>query len=218
LHCIEDDAQGEPLEVLWEREVDARLLGASSCSAVAQRGFDQPRLFSAYLHTLRWNCVTATDPRLFQAPYRAGIEVKTYQLEPLRLALGMPRVNLFIADDVGLGKTSEAGLVLRELSMRQKVRRVVIAAPSSVVTQWRDEMNRRFGMPFVIYDRDFVAARRRERGYGVNPWTTHTRFIVSHALLRDEAYAAPIRDWLGTFAAGSPTSAARTPPGPAAAC
>ncbi len=34
------------------------------------RGFDPPRLFSAYLHTLRWNCVTATNPRLFQAPYR----------------------------------------------------------------------------------------------------------------------------------------------------
>jgi hypothetical protein len=94
---------------------------------VASRGFDRPRLFSAYLHTLRWNCVTATDPKLFQAPYRAGIEVKAYQLEPLRKALALPRVNLFIADDVGLGKTIEAGLILRELLLRQKVRRVVVA-------------------------------------------------------------------------------------------
>lgn len=95
LACLEDDAQGEALEVFWEREIDAQVLAASSWEAVTQRGFDQPRQFSAYLHALRWNCVTATEPKLFQA----GIEVKSYQLEPLRKALRMPRVNLFIADD-----------------------------------------------------------------------------------------------------------------------
>ena len=47
----------------------------------------------------------------------------SYQLEPLKKALQMPRVNLFVADDVGLGKTIEAGLILRELIMRQKVKR-----------------------------------------------------------------------------------------------
>lgn len=203
LSCIEDDAQGEPLEVLWEREIDARLLRESDWERIASRGFDEPRLFSAFLHTLRWNCVTATDPKLFQAPYRAGIEVKAYQLAPLKMALGMPRVNLFIADDVGLGKTIEAGLIIRELTMRQKVRRVVICVPPSVVRQWRDEMEERFGLPFVIYDRDYVSQVRQERGYSTNPWTTHTRFILSHALVRDEVYAAPLRDWLGEFSSGS---------------
>ncbi|AFY66687.1 DISARM system SNF2-like helicase DrmD [Geitlerinema sp. PCC 7407] len=203
LACLEDDAQGEILEVFWEREIDAQVLEASSWKAVAQRGFDNPRYFSAYLHALRWNCVTSTDPKLFQAPYRAGIEVKAYQLEPLRKALRMPRVNLFIADDVGLGKTIEAGLILREMLMRQKIKRVVISCPPSVVRQWKDEMESRFGLTFIIYDRDFVAAKRRERGYGINPWKTHTRFIISHSLLRDEAYAAPLRDWLQDFSAGS---------------
>lgn len=203
LSCIEDDAQGEPLAVLWEREIDARLLRETNWERIASRGFDAPRLFSAYLHTLRWNCVTATDPKLFQAPYRAGIEVKAYQLQPLRMALGMPRVNLFIADDVGLGKTIEAGLIVRELVMRQKVRRVVVCVPPSVVRQWRDEMEERFGLTFVIYDREYVAQVRQERGYAVNPWNTHTRFILSHALVRDETYAAPLRDWLGEFATGS---------------
>ena len=183
LSCVEDDALGEQLEVLWDTEVDARVVDGANWQAIASRGFDEPRLFSAYLNTLRWNCVTSTNPRLFQAPYRAGIEVKAFQLEPLRKALLMPRVNLFIADSVGLGKTIEAELILREMLMRQKVQRTVICCPPSVVRQWKDEMEQRFGLTFVIYDRDYVTAKRQERGYSVNPWTTHSRFIVSQALI-----------------------------------
>jgi len=203
LSCLDDDAQGEPLEVLWENELDSQILDGANWQAIASRGFDAPRLFSAYLHTLRWNCVTATNAKLFQAPYRAGIEVKAYQLEPLRKALNMPRINLFIADDVGLGKTIEAGLILREMLLRQKVRRCVVCVPPSVVRQWKDEMEQRFGLSFMIYDRDYVTARRQERGYGINPWTTHNRFIISQALIRNESYAASLRDWLGVFNGGS---------------
>ncbi|ELR96872.1 DISARM system SNF2-like helicase DrmD [Gloeocapsa sp. PCC 73106] len=203
LSCMDDDAQGEQLEIFWERELDAKLVGASSWETVTEKGFDNPRYFSAFLHTLKWNCVTSTDPRLFQAPYRAGIEVKAYQLEPLRKALLQPRVSLFIADDVGLGKTIEAGLILREMLMRQKIKRVVIACPPSVVRQWQEEMESRFGLIFQIFDRDYLAAKRRERGYNINPWTMHTRFIISHALLRDETYASLLRDWLGDFNSGS---------------
>ena len=200
LSCVEDDALGEQLEVLWELEIDRQIIANSSWETIANRGFDQANLFSAYLHTLRWNCVTSTNTKLFQSPYRAGIEVKAYQLEPLRKALLMPRIALFIADDVGLGKTIEAGLILREMLMRQRVKRVVISCPPSVVRQWQEEMESRFGLTFIVFDRDFVANRRQERGYGINPWKTHTRFIISPALLRDETYAAPLRDWLGEFA------------------
>jgi SNF2 family DNA or RNA helicase len=160
LACLNDDAQGQVLEVFWEREIDAQILGNSTWEQVAQRGFDRPQYFSAYLHTLRWNCVTSTDPKLFQAPYRAGIEVKAYQLEPLRKALLMPRVSLFIADDVGLGKTIEAGLILREMIMRQKIRRVVIACPPSVVRQWQEEMESRFGLLFQVIDRELESDRK----------------------------------------------------------
>jgi ERCC4-related helicase len=109
----------------------------------------------------------------------------------------MPRVSLFIADDVGLGKTIEAGLILRELLLRQKVHRVVVIAPPSVVLQWKEEMESRFGLGFAVMDRQYVAEMRRQRGWGINPWATHTRFILSQALVRDEAYAGPLRDWLG---------------------
>lgn len=202
LSCVDDDAQGQQLQVLWEREVDAYVIQEDGWKRVGERGFDPPGLFAAYLNTLRWNTVTATDPTLFQAPFRAGIQVMAYQLEPLRKALRLPRVNLFIADDVGLGKTIEAGLIVRELMLRQRVHRVVVAAPPSVVWQWQEELEQRFGLTFVIYDRNFVRQKRIERGHGVNPWTTHC-FIISRALLRDEAYVSGLRDWLGESCPGS---------------
>ncbi len=194
--CMEDDAIGQRLTVFREREIDFEVLGESSWEAVAQRGFDQPNQFAAYLNTLRWNCVTATDAELFQAPYRAGIDVKAYQLEPLRKALQMPRVGLFIADDVGLGKTIEAGLILREMLLRQRIKRVVISCPPSVLRQWQEEMASRFGLAFTVMDRAYVAKVRQERGYGTNPWSTGSRFLISHALLRNSEYSAPLRVWL----------------------
>jgi len=203
LACLDDDAQGQPLEVLWDLEPDAEVLNAAGWDHVAARGFDAPGLFSAYVHTLRWNCVTAANPRLFQAPFRAGIKLDAYQIEPLRKALLLPRVNLFIADDVGLGKTIEAGLIARELLLRKKVRDVVVACPPSILPQWQEELEARFGLTFQVLDREYVLDTRRERGYATNPWATHTRFLISHRLLIDEQYAGPMRDWLGEFRPGS---------------
>ncbi len=203
LSCLEDDAEGEELQVLWESEVDAERIDEADWSKLARGQFDPTKFFAAYYRTLRWNTVTSTDPKLFQSPYRAGIRIDAYQLEPLRKALLLPRVNLFIADDVGLGKTIEAGLIVRELLMRQRIRRIVVAAPPSVVLQWKEELDQRFGLTFVVFDRDYVRRMRMERGYGVNPWTTHSRFVVSHHLLRDEDYASTLRDWLDSDAGGS---------------
>ena len=200
LSCLDDDAQGEPLSVLWENELDARVLEDDGWSGVADKGFDDPMLFAAYLRTLSWNCVTATDPNLFQAPFRAGIRIDAYQLDPLRKALRLPRVNLFIADDVGLGKTIEAGLIARELLLRRRIDRIVVACPPAMLDQWQDELEARFGLTFAILDHTYVTRMRRERGFSVNPWTTHSRFLISHRLLVDEAYASGLRDWLGEFA------------------
>ena len=194
-----DEAQGEPLSVLWEHEIDARILEDGGWSAVADKGFDDPALFAAYLHTLSWNCVTATDPDLFQAPFRAGIRIDAYQLDPLRKALWLPRVNLFIADDVGLGKTIQAGLIVRELLLRRRIERIVVAYPPAMLDQWQDEMEARFGLTFAILDRAYVMRMRRERGFSINPWTTHSRFLISHRLLIDETYASGLRDWLTEF-------------------
>ena len=203
LACADDDNQGQTLDVFWDYELDRRILKEEGWADLASRGFDAPRHFAAFLHTLRWNCVTATDPNLFQAPFRAGIRVDAYQMEPLRKALQLPRVNLFIADDTGLGKTIEAGLIARELLLRKKAKTIVVATPPSVLEQWRAELEDRFGLIFEILDRSYLARVRRERGFGVNPWRTHSRFLVSHNLLIDPTYAEPMREWLGAMQPGS---------------
>ena len=203
LACAEDDAQGEALTVFWNYEIDRRILDEEGWADLAARGFDNPRWFAAFFHTLRWHCSTATDPGLFQAPFRAGITLDAYQMEPLRKALRLPRVNLFIADDTGLGKTIEAGLIARELLLRRKAKTIVVAAPPSVLEQWKGELEERFGLIFEILDRAYVSRMRRERGFGVNPWRTHSRFLVSHNLLIDPAYTDPMREWLGQMLSGS---------------
>jgi hypothetical protein len=203
LSCADDDAQGQSLEVLWDYELDRLILKEEGWADLAAKGFDQPRQFAAFLHTLQWNCVTATDPNLFQAPFRAGIKIDAYQMEPLRKALRLPRVNLFIADDTGLGKTIEAGLIARELLLRKKAKTIVVATPPSVLEQWKAELEERFGLVFELLDRAYLTRMRRERGFGVNPWRTHSRFLISHNLLIDPAYADPLREWLGPFLPGS---------------
>jgi superfamily II DNA or RNA helicase len=203
LACADDDAQGQSLDVFWDYEIDRAILKEEGWQDLATKGFDSPRHFAAFLHTLRWNCVTATDPNLFQAPFRAGIKIDAYQMEPLRKALRLPRVSLFIADDTGLGKTIEAGLITRELLLRRRVKTIVVATPPSVIEQWKAELEERFGLVFEILDRGYLTRMRRERGFGVNPWRTHSRFLVSHNLMIDSAYADPLREWLGQLLPGS---------------
>ena len=203
LACADDDNQGQALEVYWGYELDRRILEEEGWKNLAAKGFDPPRQFAAFLHTLQWNCITATDPNLFQAPFRAGIKIDAYQMEPLRKALRLPRVNLFIADDTGLGKTIEAGLIARELLLRKKAKTIVVAVPPSVLEQWKAELEERFGLVFEVLDRTYLTRMRRERGFGVNPWCTHSRFLVSHNLLIDPTYADPMRAWLGPMLPGS---------------
>jgi hypothetical protein len=199
--CIDDDAQGETTEVIWDAELDAAELSDEGWGAVGRSGTDDPATFAAYLRTLRWSTATAADRDLFQAPFRAGIRLDAYQLLPLWKALRLPRVNLLIADDVGAGKTVEAGLVLREMLLRRRVDYAVVAAPAGMTRQWQDELEAKFGLTFTIVDRENLAVLRRDRGFGANPWRSGSFFIISHALLSDETYVSGLRDVLGNFRA-----------------
>ena len=111
-----------------------------------------------------WGAVTSADHRSLQAPFRSGIVIEDDQLEPLGRALRSPRTNLLIADDVGLGKTIEAGLVVQELLLRHRTRTALVVCPASLQLQWRDEMREKFGLEFRIVDRELTTWSRGRPG------------------------------------------------------
>jgi ERCC4-related helicase len=142
--------------------------------------------FRAFLNAMRWGAASSADVKVVHAPFHAGIEIEDYQLDPLVRAIRMPRVSLLIADDVGLGKTIEAGMVAHELMIRQRVRSVLVLCPASLQIQWKDQMRDKFGLDFRIVDSDLVKELRRRRGLHVNPWAHFPRLITSFDYLKRE--------------------------------
>ena len=197
LSSMEDEGLGEELSVIWELEPGVACLEKAQLPAL--KSFDAPRVFDAFLDAVTWGAVSSADDKALQAPFRSGVEVEDYQLDPVVRALSMPRVNLLVADDVGLGKTIEAGLVAQELILRHRARSILIVGPSSVQVQWKEEMRDKFGLEFRIVDSHLFADLRRRRGIHVNPWSHFPRLITSIDFLKRER---PTRLFRETLPAG----------------
>jgi hypothetical protein len=99
-------------------------------------------------------------------------------------AVRMPRVSLLLADDVGLGKTVEAGLILAELIRKRRIRRVLIITPAALRTQWQQEMEEKFSLGFDIVDKAATHKLQKEMGLDANPWRALPRIITSYHYLR----------------------------------
>jgi superfamily II DNA or RNA helicase len=177
LSSVEDDALGQELQVIWELEPGAHVY--EKAELPEPTGFDRPERLDAFLDAVRWGAASVADVRNVQSPFRSGIDIEDYQLDPVVRAVQMPRVNLLIADDVGLGKTIEAGLVAQELILRQRARRILIVCPSSLQVQWQEQMRSKFGLDFRIVNSELMKGLRRRRGIHVNPWGHFPRLITS---------------------------------------
>ncbi len=194
LSSVEDDGLGEELQVIWELEPGTAVHEKSALPD--PDSFDPPKRLQAFLDAVRWGAVSQADDKALQSPFRSGIEVDDYQLDPVVRALSMPRVNLLIADDVGLGKTVEAGLVVQEMILRHRVRSVLIVCPSSLQVQWQEEMRDKFGLEFRIVDSESISQLRRKRGIHVNPWMHFPRLITSVDFLKRERQLRTFRETL----------------------
>lgn len=184
LSSIEDDGLGEELQVIWEIEPCARVV--EKVALPDPTGFDAPDQLDAFLDAVRWGASSTADVKNIQAPFRAGIDIEDYQLDPVVRAIQMPRVNLLIADDVGLGKTIEAGMVALELIIRHRTRKILIVCPASLQVQWKEQMRDKFGLDFRIVDSNLMKELRRKRGIHVNPWNHFPRLITSIDFLKRE--------------------------------
>lgn len=177
LASIDEDALGEEIEVLWELEPGAHVIERAGLPRMT--GLDDPTTLQAFLDAVTWGAATNADRGYLQAPFRSGVSIEDYQLDPLVRAIDMARTNLLIADDVGLGKTIEAGLVIQEMLLRHRARTVLVLCPASLQEKWRIEMQEKFGLEFRIVDTEYVKHLRREQGLHANPWTSFPRLIAS---------------------------------------
>lgn len=177
LSSIDEDGLGEELQVIWEIEPGAHIIEKAGLPEIT--GFDDADRLDAFLDAIRWGAATNADKGFLQAPFRSGVSIEDFQLDPLVRAINMARVNLLIADDVGLGKTIEAGLVIQEMLLRHRARTVLIICPASLQQKWHDEMQEKFGLDFKIVNTGYIKKLRRDRGIHANPWTSFPRLIAS---------------------------------------
>jgi superfamily II DNA or RNA helicase len=199
LHLVSIDYKDDQIprgaKLIWELEPAGRLLEPTALPNVGSSDPMPVEDFDALLRATRWSAATPfIDPdgsgplgRLpIASPFHGAVQVDDFQLVPLLKALRMPRVSLLLADDVGLGKTVEAGLILTELLLRRRVQRVLILTPAALRLQWRDEMWDKFALPFDLVDRDETNALRRRLGMDANPWRSFSRIIASYHYLRQD--------------------------------
>lgn len=184
LSSVEDDGLGEELQVVWEIEPGAKII--ERVALPEPTDFDSPDKLDAFLDAVRWGAASTADHKNIQSPFRSGIEIEDYQLDPVVRAIQMPRVNLLIADDVGLGKTIEAGMVALELIIRHRARKILVVCPSALQIQWREQMRDKFGLDFRIVDSSLMRELRRRRGIHANPWAHFPRLITSIDFLKRE--------------------------------
>jgi len=106
------------------------------------------------------------------------IEIEPYQVQAAYEILNSYDHRYLIGDEVGLGKTIEAGIVIEELIARDRADRVLIVAPAPLTVQWQEEMREKFDRNFVIYDRETVRTHRKSHP-NQNVWKQEDLIITS---------------------------------------
>ena len=125
-------------------------------------------------------------------PFRSfgniAVEPRGYQLVPLLMALRLSTVRLLIADDVGIGKTIEAGLIARELMDRGEIARLAILCPPHLVEQWQSELETRFNLHAIALTSASASRIERDLPHGVRLFDHHPVVVVSLDYIKSERH------------------------------
>lgn len=125
-------------------------------------------------------------------PFRSfgniAVEPRGYQLVPLLMALRLTTVRLLIADDVGIGKTIEAGLIARELMDRGEIARLAVLCPPHLVEQWQSELETRFNLAAVALTSASAARIERDIPHGVSLFDHYPVVVVSLDYIKSERH------------------------------
>ena len=133
----------------------------------------------------RWRRIVRTvladatpTPHALRAAARARLTIVPFQLEPALAFTEARGCRLLIADDVGLGKTIQAGLVVAEVFARETDARALVVCPAGLREQWQMELAERFDLHAIVLDAAAIARVGAEHGPGVNPWVS-VRLVVT---------------------------------------
>lgn len=129
------------------------------------------------LYAYRFDLMHGSAP--FLSLQRSAVIPYNYQLVPLVLALERPQARMLIADDVGLGKTIEAGLIMSELMQRGKVKRILILTPANLKEQWQEAMDYFFHIDSKIISSLSLKEIEKQLPAGANPWQYFQVVIAS---------------------------------------
>ncbi|MGI6656128.1 MAG: DEAD/DEAH box helicase [Desulfobulbus sp.] len=125
---------------------------------------------------------SATDGHVLLAPMESNVIPLPHQIYALSRAISGDRVRYLLADEVGLGKTIEAGLVMRELKLRGLVRRILVVSPKGIATQWVAEMQTHFNEQFQLVLGDDIGTLQRlapGADHRNSAWSMFDQVIVS---------------------------------------
>lgn len=114
-----------------------------------------------------------------RSAHAAAIDILPYQLAPARSVLRGDGCRVLLADDVGLGKTVQAGLLIAELWARGAVDHVLLLTPAGLRDQWARELTDRFALPAAVLDLAQIQRLSTELPPGINPWCTTTIAVAS---------------------------------------
>jgi SNF2 family DNA or RNA helicase len=135
--------------------------------------FEEPWKVFLALETTRYRFASMYDPLL--AMNTSKIDPLPHQIEAVYgYVLQLPRIRFLIADDPGAGKTIMAGLIIKELKLRNLIKRILIVSPGHLKDQWRRELSERFEEKFLVIDRGLLDAL-----YGENVWLRENQIITS---------------------------------------
>ena len=140
-----------------------------------------------YIESL-WRQQIPTDTKLHTGQ-NAAMDLLPYQLEPAQMVLKRPRQRILIADEVGLGKTLEAGILISELIARGKGKRILVVTVKNMMMQFQKELWNRFTIPLVRLDSNRIQKIRSNLPSNYNPFFYYDKTIVSiDTLKRDVEY------------------------------
>lgn len=186
VHCrgLSGLVRDKEARFVWNLEKDARVLDPTGVHLVPDTS---PGLSDTKLHLEAAFRHTPTTTRRPITLGRAAIDDLTFQHLPVERALAQDRVRLLIADDVGLGKTLEAGLIASELALRGRANRILVVTTRAMLTQFQKEFWTRFSIPLSRLDSAAIRRMRNRIPAHYNAFDQFDRSIVSIDTLKRDA-------------------------------